>query len=117
VISNNVYGIKGASVLRGDPKPFTHETVYTNDPMQMVKHCLECTSRTCDHGECAYTRTGEGRRKRVKRTQPPAAADVINRIAKMWLDGWRKKMIARELGTTVYIVERSLAWAEKEGLI
>lgn len=117
MITRDPYGIERAKIIRGDEAPFVAEPIYTNDPVDMVKHCLNCTSKACNYGVCAYTRSGEGRRKHIRRTQPPAAADVINRIAKMWMDGWRKSMIARELGTTVYIVERSLAWAEKEGLI
>lgn len=117
MITRDIYGIGGAVALRGDPRPFAQEVIYTNDPIEMVRHCLECTSQTCNHGECAYTRMGEGRRKRIRKTQPPVSGELINRVTRMWLDGWRKVMIARELGLTAHQVDRTLVWAGKEGLL
>ena len=94
---------------------FVSEVVYTNDPDAMVKHCLSCTLPFCSRGECQYTRNGEGRRKRMRKSEPPLSLESVRLVVKMRNDGWRKKMIARELGLTVYQVERSLDWHEKEG--
>lgn len=117
MITNDVYGITGATLVMGDPRPFVAEPVFTNDPPAMVRHCLECTRPTCVRGCCAYTRKGEGRKKHIRKTEPPVSEELIKRVTRMWLDGWRKVMIARELGLTAHQVDRTLAWADKEGLI
>lgn len=117
MITNDAYGIEGASLVRGEPKPFVHEVIYTNDPIETVMHCLECDRAVCRYGSCSYIQLGEGRRKYKRKFQPPISTDLIDRVTRMWMDGWRKTMIARELGLTAYQVDRSLAWAEKEGLI
>lgn len=118
MITRDVYGIGGAALLRGDPKPFVQEVIYTNDPIEMVQHCLDCKNLSCNHGECPYTRKGEGRRKyRRRKLPPPVSAGVVNQIVKMLMDGWRQVMIAKELGLTAEQVDKSIKWAEKEGLI
>lgn len=61
MITRNPYGIKGASVCRGEDRPFIEQKEYTNDPLPMVNHCLACENKRC-RGECEYTKKGEGHR-------------------------------------------------------
>lgn len=117
MITSDPYGILHATRILGDERRYVPEPVFTNDPVEMVLHCLNCTNMSCSHGECAYTRMGEGRKKHTRRTQAPVSTEVVDKVARMWLDGWRKTMIARELNLTIYQVDRTLVWAEKEGLI
>lgn len=112
-MTDDVYSIAHGSICR-EERGYVSEAIYTNDPDVMVKHCLSCAAPVCNRGECPYTRCGEGKKKYIKKSSPPLPMETVTLIVRMRSDGWRKKMIARELGLTIYQVERSLAWNEKE---
>lgn len=120
MIVKEPYGISGARIVRGEDRPFVSEAVFTNDPPDMVRRCLNCTAISCSHGTCTFAPDAKAYRKykkKPKRHTPAINLPLVKKVAEMIYNGWRETAIAFELGVPGEVVREAVKTAKKEGLL